>query len=54
MYLLFFFGSLSGTVPAVQEFGDPAVSMSAGGRPTAGINGNWSCDKCGNVNYPRR
>ena len=25
-----------------------------GGQPTPGVNGNWECDNCKNINYPRR
>lgn len=42
----------------LREFGDPAA-MGVGGaspsqRPEAGIDGNWECQDCKNVNFPRR
>ncbi len=41
-----------------QEFGDPAAvtatAMGGGQRPEPGVNGNWECEDCKNVNFPRR
>eukprot|EP00897_Mesotaenium_endlicherianum_P004768 jgi/Mesen1/4319/ME000022S03612 len=43
----------------LREFGDPAAMNAAGGgggnqRPESGVNGNWECEDCKNVNFPRR
>ncbi|XP_024381238.1 uncharacterized protein [Physcomitrium patens] len=42
----------------LREFGDPAAvnatAMGGGQRPEPGINGNWECEECKNVNFPRR
>nr|XP_024388898.1 uncharacterized protein LOC112288668 isoform X3 [Physcomitrium patens]PNR45383.1 hypothetical protein PHYPA_015154 [Physcomitrium patens] len=42
----------------LREFGDPAAvnatAMGGGLRPELGINGNWECEECKNVNFPRR
>eukprot|EP00250_Pteridium_aquilinum_P009348 c18610_g1_i1 orf=259-1311(+) len=42
----------------LREFGDPAaVTASAFGgglKPEPGVNGNWECEECKNVNFPRR
>lgn len=42
----------------LREFGDPAaVTASAFGgglKPEPGMNGNWECEECRNVNFPRR
>ena len=41
-----------------QEFGDPAAMTAAtfggGLKPEPGVNGNWECEACHNVNFPRR
>eukprot|EP00959_Pyramimonas_sp_CCMP1952_P094782 1982632-Pyramimonas_sp.AAC.1 len=34
--------------------GDPAAVNGSGARPGAGVNGNWECEGCGNINFPRR
>lgn len=31
-----------------------ATAMGGGQRPEPGINGNWECEECKNVNFPRR
>nr|XP_024400997.1 uncharacterized protein LOC112294584 isoform X2 [Physcomitrium patens] len=42
----------------LREFGDPAAvnatAMGGGHKPEPGINGNWECEDCKNVNFPRR
>ncbi|KAH8964122.1 hypothetical protein BDL97_04G047300 [Sphagnum fallax] len=42
----------------LREFGDPAAvtatAMGGGQRPEPGVNGNWECEDCKNVNFPRR
>ncbi|GJP42946.1 hypothetical protein CLOM_g2467 [Closterium sp. NIES-68] len=42
----------------LREFGDPAALQSQRGlnhtRPVVGVNGNWECSSCQNVNFPRR
>eukprot|EP00271_Cylindrocystis_brebissonii_P017189 TRINITY_DN435_c0_g6_i2.p1 TRINITY_DN435_c0_g6~~TRINITY_DN435_c0_g6_i2.p1 ORF type:complete len:326 (-),score=89.61 TRINITY_DN435_c0_g6_i2:266-1243(-) len=43
----------------LREFGDPAAMNASGGggsnqRPEPGVNGNWECEDCKNVNFPRR
>ncbi|MCO5547726.1 hypothetical protein L7F22_001177 [Adiantum nelumboides] len=42
----------------LREFGDPAAVTAAafggGLRPEPGVNGNWECEDCKNVNFPRR
>ncbi|CAI5494946.1 unnamed protein product [Closterium sp. Naga37s-1] len=42
----------------LREFGDPAALQSQRGlnhtRPVVGVNGNWACSSCQNVNFPRR
>eukprot|EP00850_Spirogloea_muscicola_P014481 SM000104S09351 [mRNA] locus=s104:196331:199501:- [translate_table: standard] len=41
----------------LREFGDPAaMNATSGGnhRPEAGVDGNWACEDCKNVNFPRR
>ncbi|KAH8948963.1 hypothetical protein BDL97_10G005200 [Sphagnum fallax] len=42
----------------LREFGDPAAvnatAMGGGQRPEPGVNGNWECEECKNVNFPRR
>ncbi|KAL2644236.1 hypothetical protein R1flu_011823 [Riccia fluitans] len=42
----------------LREFGDPAAvsatAMGGGHRPEPGVYGNWECEECKNVNFPRR
>ncbi|KAJ7294922.1 hypothetical protein O6H91_Y224400 [Diphasiastrum complanatum] len=42
----------------LREFGDPAAvsasSMGGSIKPEPGVFGNWECDECLNVNFPRR
>ncbi|KAL2644235.1 hypothetical protein R1flu_011822 [Riccia fluitans] len=42
----------------LREFGDPAAvsatAMGGGLRPEPGVYGNWECEECKNVNFPRR
>ncbi|KAI5080034.1 hypothetical protein GOP47_0005513 [Adiantum capillus-veneris] len=42
----------------LREFGDPAAVTAAafggGLKPEPGVNGNWECEDCKNVNFPRR
>jgi len=38
----------------LREYGDPAAVKGSGARPGAGVNGNWECEGCGNINFPRR
>ncbi|KAG0568263.1 hypothetical protein KC19_6G007300 [Ceratodon purpureus] len=42
----------------LREFGDPAAvnatAMGGGQKPEPGVNGNWECEDCKNVNFPRR
>uniref|UniRef100_A0A7I4C3K3 RanBP2-type domain-containing protein n=1 Tax=Physcomitrium patens TaxID=3218 RepID=A0A7I4C3K3_PHYPA len=42
----------------LREFGDPAAvnatAMGGGQKPESGVNGNWECEDCKNVNFPRR
>jgi len=38
----------------LREYGDPAAVNGSGARPGAGVNGNWECEGCGNINFPRR
>ncbi|CAM6127622.1 unnamed protein product [Calypogeia fissa] len=42
----------------LREFGDPAAvsatAMGGGHRPEPGVFGNWECEECKNVNFPRR
>ncbi|KAJ7568067.1 hypothetical protein O6H91_01G017600 [Diphasiastrum complanatum] len=42
----------------LREFGDPAAvsasSMCGAIKPEPGVHGNWECDECLNVNFPRR
>ncbi|MCO5576328.1 hypothetical protein L7F22_030137 [Adiantum nelumboides] len=56
-------GAITGAATAINrppssEFGDPAAVTAAafvgGLKPEPGVNGNWECEDCKNVNFPRR
>jgi len=38
----------------LKEFGDPAAARGARGEMRAGDGGKWRCEKCNNINFPRR
>jgi len=38
----------------LREFGDPLAAAGRKGHMTHGVDGNWACNSCGNVNFPRR
>mmetsp|Transcript_25022 Transcript_25022/g.34484 ORF Transcript_25022/g.34484 Transcript_25022/m.34484 type:complete len:276 (+) Transcript_25022:110-937(+) len=38
----------------LREYGDPSAANGSGSRPAAGEKGNWACDGCSNINFPRR